>query len=141
MRPALALLALSLSVSAQAETLKGTLYKQQQCDCCESHADYLRKEGIEIDIEAVSNLNQLSKEAGTPTGFHGCHVIKLNGYIFEGHITSDLIRRVAKEKPDIIGLSFPGMPAGVPGMEGPKKRPIKVYAINKDGTTAVYDTQ
>ena len=27
------------------------------------------------------------------------------------------------------------MPSGVPGMEGPKDGPIKVYAIKKDGTT------
>ena len=137
----LALATLWLSVSAQAENLKGTLYKQQQCTCCEAHAEYLRKEGIEIDIEAVRNLSQLSKEAGTPANFQGCHVIKLNGYVFEGHITSDLMKKVASEKPDIIGLSIPGMPGGVPGMEGPKDEPVKVYAINKDGTTTVYATQ
>ena len=129
----LALATLWLSVSAQAENLKGTLYKQQQCTCCEAHAEYLRKEGIEIDIEAVSNLSQLSKEAGTPANFQGCHVIKLND--------SDLMKKVASEKPDIIGLSIPGMPGGVPGMEGPKDGPVKVYAINKDGTTTVYATQ
>jgi hypothetical protein len=33
------------------------------------------------------------------------------------------------------------MPSGVPGMEGPKDGPIKVYAIKKDGTTTTYAVQ
>lgn len=77
-----------------------------------------------------------------PPGFQGCHLIKLNGYVFEGHITSELIKRVLKEKPvDVVGLSIPSMPSGVPGMEGPKDGPINVYSIKKDGTTTTYATQ
>ena len=37
---------------------------------------------------------------------------------FEGHITSEIIKRVLSERPkDLVGLSIPGMPSGVPGME------------------------
>jgi hypothetical protein len=132
----------SLPASAIAETLNGTLYKAQECDCCEAHAEYLRKNGFDIKIEAVNDLVDMSLKAGVPPGFQGCHLIKLNGYVFEGHITSELIKRVLNEKPkDVVGLSIPGMPSGVPGMEGPKEGPIKVYAINKDGTTTTYATQ
>ena len=61
---------------------------------------------------------------------------------FRGHITSELIKRVLKEKPvDVVGLSIPSMPSGVPGMEGPKDGPINVYSIKKDGTTTTYATQ
>jgi len=46
------------------------------------------------------------------------------------------------EKPkDVVGLSLPGMPTGVPGMEGEGKGTHQVYAIRKDGTTAIYATQ
>ena len=132
----------SLPASAVAETLQGTLYKAQQCDCCEAHAEYLRKNGFDLKIEPVKNLAEMSISAGVPRGFQGCHLIKLNGYVFEGHITSDIIKRVLSERPkDLVGLSIPGMPSGVPGMEGPKDGPIKVYAIKKDGTTATYAEQ
>jgi hypothetical protein len=128
--------------SLLAETLSGTLYKAQECDCCEAHAEYLRKNGFDIKIEAVNDLANMSLKAGVPPGFQGCHLIKLDGYVFEGHITGDLIKGVLAEKPEnIIGLSIPGMPSGVPGMEGPKNGPIKVYAIKKDGTTTTYATQ
>lgn len=135
-------LALSLPNSVQAETLKGTLFKQQQCQCCEAHAEYLRKNGFDLKIEPVKNLAEMSLTAGVPKGFQGCHVIKLNGYVFEGHLTSEIIKRVLSEQPqDLIGLSIPGMPQGVPGMDGPKDGPIKVYAIKKDGTAATYAEQ
>ena len=135
-------LALSLPNSVQAETLKGTLFKQQQCQCCEAHAEYLRKNGFDLKIEPVKNLAEMSLTAGVPKGFQGCHVIKLNGYVFEGHLTSEIIKRVLSEQPqDFVGLSIPGMPSGVPGMDGPKDGPIKVYAIKKDGTTATYAEQ
>src|SRR5262245_35060722 len=119
--------ALSCSVGpAFAETLQGTLYKAERCDCCEAHADYLRKNGFDLKIEPVKNLTERSIAAGVPAGFQGCHLIKLNGYVFEGHLTSELIRKVLSEKPgDMVGLSIPGMPSGVPGMEGPKEGPIK----------------
>ena len=132
----------SLPASTVAETLQGTLFKAQQCDCCEAHAEYLRKNGFDLKIEPVANLAEMSISAGVPRGFQGCHLIKLNGYVFEGHITSEIIKRVLSERPkDVIGLSIPGMPSGVPGMEGPKDGPIKVYAIKKDGTTATYAEQ
>jgi hypothetical protein len=131
-----------LTTSAFAQTLKGTFYKQQQCACCEAHADYLRKNGFELSITSVNNLADMSLDAGVPEGFQGCHLIKLNGYVFEGHLTSEIIKRFLAEKPqDTIGLSIPGMPSGVPGMEGPKEGPIKVYAVKKDGTTSIYATQ
>jgi hypothetical protein len=139
----LAALALcSLSSAAFAETLKGVLYKDQHCQCCEAHAEYLRKNGFELEIKAIKDLADMSVAAGVPTGFQGCHLIKLNGYVFEGHITSDIIKRFLAEKPrDVIGLSLPGMPTGVPGMEGPRTSTYPVYAIKKDGTTTTYAVQ
>jgi len=97
---------------------------------------------FDLKIEAVKNLAEMSIEAGVPPGFQGCHIIKINGYVFEGHITSDIIKRLLAEHPqDVIGLSLPGMPSGVPGMEGPRESSLVVYAIKKDGATKTYATQ
>jgi hypothetical protein len=132
----------SMPVSAFAESLQGTLYKALACECCEGHADYLRKNGFDLKIEPVKNLDEMSTSAGVPLKFQGCHLIKLDGYVFEGHITSEIIKRLLSEHPkDIVGLSIPGMPSGVPGMDGPKEGPINVYAIKNDGTTSIYAEQ
>ncbi|MGB5493121.1 MAG: DUF411 domain-containing protein [Sedimenticolaceae bacterium] len=42
------------------------------------------------------------------------------------------------DKPDIKGLTVPGMPMGSPGMEGPRKDPYDVIAVGKDGGYRVY---
>jgi hypothetical protein len=140
--PVAAFLLVSFSTPAFAETIHGTLYKDQHCECCEAHADYLRKNGFDLKIEAVKNLADMSSQSGVPPGFQGCHIIKINGYVFEGHITSDIIKRLLAEHPqDVDGLSIPGMPSGVPGMEGPRDASLVVYAIKKDGTATAYATQ
>ena len=56
---ALVLLA-GASDSAIAEDLHGTLYKNPNCQCCEQHADYLRKNGIDLDVVSASNLEKMS---------------------------------------------------------------------------------
>src|SRR5262245_19694065 len=96
------LLLISASGSAIPGELHGTLYKDQSCQCCESHARYLRDNGIDLDVVAVPNFRQISSQAGVPSALQGCHMIKLDGYVFEGHITSEITKRflaeTAKEK-------------------------------------------
>ena len=136
------LVLISASGSAIAEDLHGTLYKNQSCQCCESYAKYLRENGIDVDVVPVPNYAEISEQAGVPSAFQGCHMIKLDGYVFEGHITSEIIKRFLAEKPkDVVGLSLPGMPSGVPGMEGEGTGSHEVYAIKKDGATSTYATQ
>jgi hypothetical protein len=103
--PVVALLIGAFSTPALAETIQGTLYKDQHCECCEAHAEYLRKNGFDLKIEAVKNLAETSIEAGVPPGFQGCHIIKINGYVFEGHITSDIIKRLLAGTP--AGCDWP----------------------------------
>ena len=49
------------------------------------------------------------------------------------------IRRLLKEKPDLVGLSVPQMPVGTPGMEqGNRKDPYKVIGWDKTGKESVF---
>ena len=139
----LALLAFtSLSAPAMAASLQGVLYKSPYCTCCEGHADYLRDNGVSLEIKEVEDLEAVSQGAGIPAAKQGCHTIFMDGYVFEGHITTDLIRKLLDERPaDVVGLSLPGMPTGVPGMGGAKTGPYEVFAIKRDGTSTVYGLQ
>jgi hypothetical protein len=132
----------SLSAPALAQTLHGTLYKDQNCPCCEGHAQYLKENGIDLDIKPVEDIAAISKDAGFPPDYQGCHTVLLEGYAIEGHITVEIIQKLLSERPaDVVGISLPGMPTGVPGMGGPKIEPYDVYAIKKDGTATVFATQ
>lgn len=67
-----------------------------------------------------------------------CHTGVVGKYYLEGHIPAEDIRRLLQEKPDIRGLSVPGMPAGVAGMEGKQKDSYKVFSIDKEGKVKVF---
>src|SRR4051794_39609826 len=98
----------SLSGPAFAQTLHGTLYKDPNCTCCEGHAQYMKENGIEVDIRPVDNLSEMSEKAGFAPEYMGCHMIMLDGYVIEGHVTVDIIEKLLKERPaDVVGLSLP----------------------------------
>jgi hypothetical protein len=73
-----------------------------------------------------------------PEKLYACHTAVINGYVIEGHVPADLIHKLVKEKPAVLGLAVPGMPVGSPGMEGGKPEPYNVIAFDRDGKTLVY---
>jgi hypothetical protein len=72
-----------------------------------------------------------------------CHTAIVDGYVIEGHIPADVIRRLLKERPDVKGIAVPGMPAGSPGMEVPGGvvQPYAVMTFDKDGNSEIYATR
>jgi hypothetical protein len=73
-----------------------------------------------------------------PEKLHACHTAMIDGYVIEGHVPADVIQRLLKEKPAVLGLAVPGMPIGSPGMEGDKPEPYNVFTFDKNGNTSVY---
>jgi hypothetical protein len=73
-----------------------------------------------------------------PEKLRSCHTALVQGYVIEGHVPADLIQRLLKDKPPILGLAVPGMPVGSPGMEGGKPERYDVFTFDKNGKTTVY---
>jgi hypothetical protein len=73
-----------------------------------------------------------------PEALYSCHTGLIDGYIVEGHVPADVIRKLLKERPAVAGVAVPGMPIGSPGMEGGKPEPYNVVTFDKNGKTAVY---
>ena len=137
-------LAILIGVSVFVAT-KGTqaadvvVYKSPTCGCCGKWVEYMKEAGFTVDVENRRDLNPIKAEYGVPRKLQSCHTAKVGGYLVEGHVPADVIRRMLKEKPDIKGLAVPGMPMGSPGMEGPHKDNYNVLAIGRDGSTEVYE--
>lgn len=136
-------LLLAGGVAAKAEeVLKATLYKNPQCGCCEGYADYLRENGFEVEVKPTNDLTQISREAGVPVDFQGCHTMFVDGYVVDGHVPVTTVRKLLSERPDIAGVTLPGMPLGSPGMGGEKTGPFEIYAVTNDGESpALYATE
>jgi len=114
-----------------------TLYKNPQCGCCENYADYLRENGFTVTVKPTHELVPMSREAGIPDDFQGCHLAFIDRYVVSGHVPVSTVDRLLSERPDIKGVTLPGMPMGSPGMNGVKAEPFTVYEVG-EGRPKVY---
>lgn len=75
-----------------------------------------------------------------PQALHSCHTAVVDGYVIEGHVPADLIDRLLRERPAVVGLAVPGMPIGSPGMEAPGQAAerYQVLTFDQEGRTTVY---
>jgi hypothetical protein len=110
-----------------------TLFKDPDCTCCENYGAYLATNGYIVTVVKTTDLAGMNRAAGVPAELEGCHIVKINGYLVEGHVPIEIVTRLLTERPAIKGISLPGMPAGAPGMDGEKAGPFNVYEIPADG--------
>lgn len=127
------LLMMIFAVAHAEERPQALLYKSPQCGCCEKYAAYLRRSGFDVTVKPTHDLASISRKAGVPADLAGCHTMFVDGYVVDGHVPVDVVRRLLSDRPPIAGISLPGMPAGSPGMSGTKTGPFVIYALPKDG--------
>ncbi|MHA6688557.1 DUF411 domain-containing protein [Mesorhizobium sp. A556] len=124
------------------ESKEVTLYKSPLCGCCEGYADYLRQNGFTVTVKPTHDLVTMSREAGIPDDFQGCHLSMIDGYVVSGHVPVNTVRKLLTERPDIKGVTLPGMPLGSPGMSGAQEAPFEILEVPKTGAiTDVYATE
>ncbi len=102
---------------------------------------HLQAQGFQVEANNVNDtqLRAVGMQAGVTQELSSCHTAKIGGYVIEGHVPAEDIKRLLKEKPAIAGLAAPGMPMGSPGMEqGGTKQPYDVIAFTKDGKRYVF---
>ena len=108
----------SASPSLAAEVLpRMTVTKDPSCGCCGAWVDHVRKAGLSVEVTESAEVNRLKVRLGVPQDLASCHTAEVGGYVIEGHVPPDAIKRLLAEKPQAKGLAVPGMPAGSPGME------------------------
>ena len=102
---------------------------------------HLQANGYDVDARDVSNAELVAFRArhGVPNHLKGCHTGVVDGYVIEGHVPADLVARLLRERPEVVGLSVPGMPVGSPGMEGPNPEPYNIVTFDSGGRSKVYE--
>ena len=118
--------------AARAEMPDALMYKNPQCGCCEEYARYLRRNGFKVTVKETHNMSLISRQNGVPEKLAGCHTMLIGGYVVEGHVPVGAINKLLKERPNIKGISLPGMPDGSPGMTGVKTEPFTIYEISDE---------
>jgi|GEM_PF-104387 len=94
-------------------------YASPTCGCCGFWADHMREHGFEVEEEHRADMGQVKVALGVDVRISSCHTAVVNGYVIEGHVPAQDVRRLLAEAPQVRGLTVPGMPLGSPGMEMP----------------------
>ncbi|AFY55691.1 putative metal-binding protein [Rivularia sp. PCC 7116] len=117
-----------------------TVYRSPYCGCCEDWVKHMQKHGFKIkDDIKTEEMAAIKQEYKVPQQLESCHTAIIDGYVMEGHVPADDIKRFVAQSPNKIGLSVPGMPSGTPGMEmGNKKDPFPVVSFNNNGEIQVF---
>ena len=101
-----------------AETLpRMTVNRDPACGCCGGWVAHVKAAGFPIDEIESADLAPLKTKLGVPVELSSCHTAEVGGYVIEGHVPADAIKRLLAERPQAKGLAVGGMPTGSPGME------------------------
>lgn len=138
-----AVLAATASVRAAADANAAwpqvEVFKSASCGCCGAWIEHLRQVGFTVTAHNVPDTTAARKRLGMPDTYGSCHTATVAGYVVEGHVPADEIKRLLRAKPAATGLAVPSMPAGSPGMEvGSRRDPYEVLRIDKAGRASVF---
>lgn len=133
----LGLLIAAGGAAAQSAT-RVEVYKSPYCGCCEKWVQHLKKNGFDVVARDINDVPAARQALGMPERYGSCHTAKVGGYVVEGHVPAEDIRRLLKEKPKAVGLAAPGMPQGSPGMETARPQPYDTLLVQADGGATVF---
>lgn len=117
-----------------------TVYKSPYCGCCTKWIDIMKEKGFKVKTIMSNNMNEIKANVGITPKTASCHTALVDGYVIEGHVNYSAVKKMLTQKPNIVGITVPGMPIGSPGMEqGNMKQAYNILAIKNDGSTDIYE--
>lgn len=117
------------------------VYKSPTCGCCNKWVDHMREHGFEVETHDTRDMGRVKAMVGVPGALSSCHTAIVDGYVVEGHVPADVVRRMLEERPEAVGITVPGMPMGSPGMEGPYTERYDILTFDEAGRTRVYESR
>lgn len=114
------------------------VYKDPNCGCCNKWVSLMRSAGFDVSARDTVDMASIKTRYKVPQALGSCHTALVGGYVIEGHVPADLITRLLKDKPKVLGLAVPGMPVGSPGMEGSPKDAYDIVSFDAAGKTTVF---
>ena len=124
-----------------------TVYRSPNCGCCGKWLEHVRDNGFKVRDIKTEEMTALKQKYRIPSELTSCHTAIVNGYVIEGHVPAEDIKRFLAENPkansdesQMTGLTVPGMVIGSPGMEEKDiKQPFQILAFNNKGKIAVFN--
>lgn len=102
---------------------------------------YLQQHSAHVELTDDADRASYRAEVGIPEQAASCHTAVVDGFVLEGHVPVGAIVRLLEDRPDVVGLALPGMPADSPGMGGDAttwERQL-VMLVDHDGSLRPFD--
>ncbi|MEQ1636308.1 MAG: DUF411 domain-containing protein [Methylococcales bacterium] len=136
---------LVLSGFAQAKNFPGktptevVVYRSPSCGCCGKWLEHLKSNQFNVVDNLLEDVQSIKTRYGVSPEMASCHTALVGGYVVEGHVPANDIKKLLGLKPNVTGISVPGMPSGTPGMEmGSKKEAYQVLSFDKGHPAQVF---
>lgn len=131
---------LTTATGTASELPEFDVYRDPSCSCCGGWIDHLAEQGFQPKSIPTDDMDALKQQYGVPEALTSCHTAVIDGYVIEGHVPADDIKRLLAERPHIVGIAVPGMPVGTPGMEsGDDRDSFSVLSFDEQGNTEVFN--
>ncbi len=92
--------------------------KTPTCGCCGAWVKLASRRGFALEVTDTRDYVGMKTAADVPEDLWSCHTATVEGYVVEGHVPFAAIDKLLAERPNIKGISVPGMPGDSPGMGG-----------------------
>jgi hypothetical protein len=121
---------------------KMTVTRDPNCGCCSNWVAHVRAAGFPVEVIEVADVAPLKTRLGVPDALASCHTAEIGGYVVEGHVPAEAIKRLLAERPKATGLAVAGMPVGSPGMEergqAPDSYEVVIFSAGRQNIFARY---
>ena len=115
------------------------VWKSPTCGCCTGWVEYLEDEGFEVVAHDTDDVDAVKAALGlVDPRLKSCHTATIGDYVIEGHVPVSDIERLLAERPDVIGISAPGMPMMSPGMGSREPKDYDVVSFDEDGRVELF---
>lgn len=94
------------------------MHKNPGCQCCTKWAHHLEENGFTVTEQPTNELHAFKQEQGVPHNVFACHTAIVGDYVVEGHVPAEDVRRMLKERPDIVGIGVGGIAGRFPRYGG-----------------------
>ena len=139
----LSALLLASSIAGHAEEAVSdkeiTVYRSPTCSCCGKWIEHVKQNHFVVKDIISDDMQAIKQKYGVPGELASCHTAVVDGYVVEGHVPAVDIQKLLETKPEVVGISAPGMPMGSPGMEmGDRADDFAVVSFDKAGNVKVF---